>query len=82
MRHEARGGVEVCVGGFVATEEIPCGVGEGGMARGVGSDWELGRCSGARSGGGAGGSGHCAAGKVKGGKREGDEDDAAGGRTG
>lgn len=42
VRHEARRGVEICIGAFVCAEEIRGGVGEGtvGGVGGVGCFWE------------------------------------------
>lgn len=66
VRHEARGGVEIGVRGFVGAEEVGGGVGEGGggVGGGVGCCWEGGWGVGGGRGGigsrrGRGGEGHC-----------------------
>lgn len=42
MCNEARCRVEISVGGFIGTEEVASGVGEGAVTRSIGAGWELG----------------------------------------
>ena len=72
VRHEARGGVEICVRGFVFAEEIARGVRPGGVAGLVAVGWVGWWGGGAGAGGGGSGCGGCHCGE-EGGEGEGEE---------
>lgn len=77
MRYEARLGVEIRIGTFVCAEEVPLGVGEGGVTGGVWASRESGLCG--RRGGRRRGGGHSGSSGDESGDSEGEERYAASG---